>query len=84
MKTNICLNMENFYWEQLQNLSTDIKLRLIARLSESIVNQSEARNNNNTADRFYGAWADDKSAEEIIQEIHDSRTFQTRNIETLE
>ena len=35
-------------------------------------------------DKFYGAWEDDKSAEELINEIRNSRVLGTRHIESFE
>lgn len=73
------------YWDMLKDLSTDIKLKLIARLSNSIVeNKVEEDSNELLADRFYGVWKDDKSAEELINEIRNSRVLGTRHLESFE
>lgn len=71
------------YWNLLKGLSSDIKVKLINRLSESLVRKEEK--SNDSAMSFYGAWNDDeRSAEEIIDEIRTSRHFRNRdNIDML-
>ncbi|GGK07636.1 hypothetical protein [Parabacteroides faecis] len=72
------------YWGLLKNLSTDIKLKLIARLSNSILDDKAKEEYKDLPDKFYGAWEDDKSAEELINEIRNSRVLGTRHIESFE
>jgi len=67
------------YFGLLRSLSKENKLRLITKLSNSII--EEDVQNENVIDRFFGAFKSDKSAEEIIKEIRESRTF-NRKIET--
>ena len=67
------------YYGLLRSLSKENKLRLIARLSNSLI--EEEVQNENVIDRFFGTFKSDKSAEEIIKEIRESRTF-NREIET--
>lgn len=70
MDANIPLNAEDFYWEILKNLNPDMKLRLISRLSESLQSKINSKEtDDNIADRFYGSWKNDRSAEEQIDEI---------------
>lgn len=78
MKANANNILIDNYFGLLDSLSKENKIKLIARLSNSIVN--EASNGEDVIDRFFGAFLSDKSAEEIIKEINDSRTF-TRTIE---
>jgi hypothetical protein len=59
-------------------LSKENKIKLIARLSNSIVD--EVADKENVIDKYFGAFKSDKSAEEIIKNIEDSRTF-NRKIE---
>lgn len=68
------------YFGLLRGLSNENKLELIVRLSKSIVLKPTA--NNKTVDHFFGAFKSEKTAEEIITEIKDSRTF-NRNINIL-
>ncbi len=77
-------NVIDSYWELLRDLSMDIKLKLISKLSNSIL---EGKTKDDTtaslADKFYGAWKDNKSAEELIEIIHE-RGPRTRHIEPLD
>lgn len=76
MKSNTVL-IDNYYG-LLSSLSKENKKKLIAKLSDSII--EEATENENLADKFFGALKSEKSAEELIKEIRDSRTF-NRTIE---
>lgn len=73
MKSNAML-IVNSYWKLLSHLNSDVKLRLIAKLSGSLVTSSVGEKEN-WADEFYGAWEDSCSAEEIIENIRGSRVF---------
>lgn len=73
---DIALNPINGYWNLLKFLSDDIKLELIAKLSNSIV--SKTKTPKISASRFYGVWGDadfDMSADELVREIKESRSF---------
>jgi len=76
MKSNTVL-IDNYYG-LLSSLSKENKIKLIAKLSDSII--EEATENENLIDKFFGAFKSEKSAEELIKEIRDSRTF-NRTIE---
>ena len=76
MKSNTVL-IDNYYG-LLSSLSKENKIKLIAKLSDSII--EEATENENLIDKFFGAFISEKSAEELIKEIRDSRTF-NRTIE---
>ena len=72
----IAINRTNNYWNILKFLSNDIKLQLIAKLSNSIVATPEI--SSISASRFYGVWDDedfDMSSEELAHEIKASRSF---------
>jgi hypothetical protein len=69
--------IENYYG-LLRSLSKENKLKLIAKLSNSMI--EEVVEDETLIDRFFGAFKSDKSAEDIIQEIRESRTF-NRTIE---
>ena len=67
------------YWRLLSNLTPDLKLKLIEKLSKSINKDIITKK-----DRFeesFGAWIDNRDSEEIIKEIRDSRNF-NRQIES--
>jgi len=78
MKSNANTIMIDNYFGLLRSLSKENKLKLIAKLSNSMI--EDVNENENVVDRFFGAFKSDKSAEEIIKEIRDSRTF-NRTIE---
>ena len=66
------------YSNLLEGLSAGSKIKLIERLTESL-----KTNKNNKDNRFYksfGAFASEKSAEEIIAEIKSSRKFKRKEI----
>lgn len=74
MKTDVTL-IVNSYWKLLDHLSSEVKLRLIAKLSQSLVKSQVEEDKSRLADEFYGAWEDSRSAEEIIDDIRNSRVF---------
>jgi hypothetical protein len=75
--TDNAIMIENYYG-LLRSLSKENKLKLIAKLSNSMI--EEVVEDETLIDRFFGAFKSDKSAEEIIQEIREGRTF-NRTIE---
>lgn len=71
---DIAINTADNYWNILKFLSNDIKLELIAKLSNSIT--SKTKENKVSASRFYGVWKNsdfDMSPEAMTREIKDSR-----------
>ena len=76
MKSNTVL-IDN-YFGLLSSLSKENKIRLIAKLSNSII--EESTEDENVVDNFFGAFKSEKSAEELIKEIRESRIF-NRTIE---
>lgn len=73
MKPNTGTRLIDNYFGMLSSLSKENKLKLIKKLSDSIVEESVEEEN--LADKFYGAFKSEKSAEDIIKEIRESRTF---------
>lgn len=71
-------NMDT-YWSILKNLSSDMKLELISRLSKSLLSKDQTIDDN-WVSQFSGAWKDSRSAESIIADIRNSRTL-NREIE---
>ena len=71
MKLNTVL-IDNYYG-LLSSLSKENKIRLIAKLSNSIIEDSIE--DENIVDNFFGAFKSEKSAEELINEIRESRIF---------
>ena len=64
----------NIYWNLLKNLSADVKIDQIARLSNSLLNQDKPVENKQWASAFAGKWIDTRTAEEIIDDIREART----------
>ena len=74
------ISLADYYFGLLHNLNTEIKLDLISKLSLSIKHLE--KENTVTLDSLYGSFKSDETAEELINKIRDSRTF-NRNIEPL-
>lgn len=70
----------NSYWGLIKNLHISWKLDLIERLTQSI--RQNLQQDPNTMKNAFGAWKSDQSAEEIIQELRNSRNTD-RQIEGL-
>ncbi|GHT18775.1 hypothetical protein AGMMS4957_01690 [Bacteroidia bacterium] len=68
----------NNYLGLLKGLSLSDKINLVAGLVNEIATVTEEKKRDDkkdVADRFFGAFQSDKSAEEMIDEIRASRTF---------
>lgn len=73
---DIALNTADNYWSLLKNLSSDVKLELIAKLSNSLVCKTAEQPV--SASRFYGIWSDrdfNITSDELAAEIRRSRNF---------
>lgn len=70
----------DWYLRRIKNWSDRSKLELISRLAQRMNNKETPQENR--FDRAYGAWVGPESAEEIIEDIRGSRTF-NRKIEGL-
>jgi hypothetical protein len=64
----------------LDSLADDDKLNIIRALTDSLRKKSDRP----SLDSLFGVWKDDKSADEIIEEIYHSRTLNTRRIESFD
>lgn len=65
------------YLRLLENLSPGSKLDLISRLTLSV--KSDINDRKKTFFKAFGAWKSRKSADEIIDDIRSSRTFNRKN-----
>ncbi len=72
------INLIESYFGMLKNLSSENKLKLIEKLSQSI--KTSYPQKNNSLKPSTGSFVSEKSAEELINEIKGARTF-NRNIE---
>lgn len=77
MNTNNIL-IEN-YFGLLSGLGRENKIRLIARLSNSII--EDKKNKSEIVDKLFGSFISDKTDDELINEIKNSRHF-NRQIES--
>ena len=68
------------YLGLIRNLSPEIKLDLIERISRTL--KENLTNKNSSITDAFGVWQSKKTADEIITEIRESRTF-NRQIEML-
>lgn len=66
----------DYYWNMLKGLSDDRKVDLIDRLAKSLIRKEKT--NHDPVASLYGIWKDEEdslSAEELVKEIRDARTF---------
>jgi hypothetical protein len=81
MKTlDVNTNFIETYFGLMKNLSPDIKLDIIGKLTKTI--KDDLTGKNTSLKNSFGAWQSENSAEEIIKELRESRNF-NRHIEAL-
>lgn len=68
------------YWGLIKTLHTSWKLDLIERLTQSI--RQNLQQTPNTMKQAFGAWESEQSADEMIEELRNSR-HTNRQIESL-
>ena len=69
------------YFAMMSNLGSDSKLDLISKLTSSMRKKSDP--SDTSIIKLFGAFENDKSAEEIISELRSSRIF-NKKIESFE
>ena len=70
------------YWSELKDLSTSVKLELITLLRTSIsCPDAEKPEDKGWTASFAGKWQDDRTSEEIINDIRSARSSIVRDIE---
>ena len=75
------IDMAENIFRMVKNLSTDVKLELISKITDSLKGtKKEAKDD--SWKKLFGAWESEESAEEIIEEIRASR-HTNRQIEDL-
>ena len=65
------------YWKNLQSLSNDLKLKLAAKLTTSVIEDTEKKTSEKTQnmlDKYSGAWVGEESAEDIMKMIKEGST----------
>lgn len=78
--TDINTSLIEGYLKMLDNLSPSNKLYLISKLTQSV--KTDLTDKKSSFYQAFGAWESSKTADEIIKEIKESRTF-NREIEQL-
>jgi len=78
--TDINTTFIESYFGLIRNLSPELKLDLIERLSKTI--KGDLSRKKDSFKSAFGAWKSDKSADEIIIELREKRNF-NRQIEAL-
>ena len=69
------------YWSELKDLSNSVKLELITLLSSSVAQSvSEPSNEKGWTKSFAGRWQDDRTAEDIIEDIRASRNANIKEV----
>lgn len=72
------------YFDLIENLSDEDKIELIARISNSIIEkrqQKQEQTKEEILKETYGCFESSKTADEIIDEIHNSRQFTDKNLQ---
>ena len=72
------------YFALIENLSDGDKIELIARISNSIIErrqQKHRRTKEEILKKTYGCFESSKTADEIIDEIYNSRHFANKNLQ---
>lgn len=76
MNTTAKVPDSNIYWNMLKNISDDMKIELIAKLSNSLLS-SKKKEDVLSASYFYGIWKDSEpaDADELAKEVRAGRKF---------
>lgn len=67
------------YFRLIQNLDETAKIELISRISNSILDKKETKQEQLLS--CFGAFISDQSADEMIKSIYDARYFVEKNID---
>lgn len=76
MASALSNNIIDSYLALIKNLNPKAKLDLISKLTQSL--QNDLKQNENLFESAFGAWEGDETADELIADIRDSRTFNRR------
>ena len=71
MRANINHKSTNFYWNQVKDLSPEMKLDLISRLSQSIIVNVDIPQKKTTLDECFAAWSTDDNEYSDDMLLHD-------------
>lgn len=62
------------FWELMKTSGESVQYGLYMLLDQKYSHQTVVNGSKDWADSFYGAWADERSAETIIADIRDNRS----------
>ena len=71
MRANINHKSTNYYWNQVKDLSPEMKLDLISRLSQSIIVNIDIPQKKSTLDECFAAWSTDDNEYSDDMLLHD-------------
>lgn len=77
---NVSAKLTNNYLNMLFPLSDEMKIYIINKLSESLMTKKD----NSKIEELFGAWKDNRTAEDIIADIRNHRMTGTRQIESFD
>jgi len=75
------VNIADNYWGMIKNLSADVRLELISRISNSLKSDKSIEKSDSWK-LLFGAFESEQSADEIIEDLRQSRST-NREIEAL-
>jgi hypothetical protein len=75
------INIADNYWGMIKNLSTDVRLELISRISNSLKSDISVEKSDSWK-LLFGAFESSQTADEIIEDLRKSR-YTNREIEAL-
>lgn len=81
------ISIAEMYWQSLNSLSDNVKLRLATMLTSSVVDKADRKESSAEltqsmlqkysgawVEDFAGRWQDDRTTEQMISDIHEART----------
>ena len=74
MQRDIRLSLVESYFRLMKNWDNELKKKLIVKLTRSIDNKQK---NKRDFSSCFGAWVDDRTADEIIEDIRSNRVNNT-------
>lgn len=76
------VNIADNFFGMIKNLSPEVRLDLISRISESLKSKESNKTTTKSWDDLFGAYTSTESADEIIDDLRAQRTI-NRDIEGL-
>jgi hypothetical protein len=73
--------LANSYLTFIQNLSSDVKLDIISKISLSLIKKDEPIESEKPDSYFFGAWQSDETPEEFAESLRAARFFNRKQIE---